>query len=44
MRRVREFSNKPLSLAEVSQLFWSAYGTIDDKGLRSPLGRHTLPS
>ena len=34
-RSVREFSNKPLSLAEVSQLLWSAQGTTDDKGLRS---------
>ena len=32
-RSVREFSNKPLSLAEVSQLLWSAQGTTDDKGL-----------
>jgi hypothetical protein len=34
-RSVREFSNKPLSLSEVSQLLWSAQGTTDDKGLRS---------
>ena len=34
-RSVREFSNKPLSLAEVSQLLWSAQGVTDDKGLRS---------
>jgi SagB-type dehydrogenase family enzyme len=34
-RSVREFSDKPLSLAEVSQLLWSAQGTTDDKGLRS---------
>ena len=34
-RSVREFSNKPLSLAEVSQLLWSAQGMTDDKGLRS---------
>ena len=34
-RSVREFSNKPLSLSEISQLLWSAQGTTDDKGLRS---------
>ena len=34
-RSVREFSNKPLSLAEVSQLLWSAQGVTDDQGLRS---------
>ena len=34
-RSVRGFSNKPLSLAEVSQLLWSAQGTTDNKGLRS---------
>jgi len=34
-RSVREFSDKPLSLAEVSQLLWSAQGMTDDKGLRS---------
>jgi SagB-type dehydrogenase family enzyme len=34
-RSFREFSNKPLSLSEVSQLLWSAQGTTDDKGLRT---------
>lgn len=34
-RSVREFSNKPLSLAEVSQLLWSAQGTTDNKGHRA---------
>ena len=34
-RSVREFSDKPLSLAEVSQLLWSAQGTTDDEGLRT---------
>ncbi|MEN8180732.1 MAG: SagB/ThcOx family dehydrogenase [Pseudomonadota bacterium] len=34
-RSVREFSSKPLTLAEVSQLLWSAQGMTDDKGLRS---------
>ena len=34
-RSVREFSNKPLSLVEVSQLLWSAQGMTDDEGLRS---------
>ena len=34
-RSVREFSNIPLALAEVSQLLWSAQGLTDSKGLRS---------
>ena len=34
-RSVREFSDKPLSLAEASQLLWSAQGLTDSGGLRS---------
>jgi SagB-type dehydrogenase family enzyme len=34
-RSVRKFSKKPLTLAEVSQLLWSAQGMTGDGGLRS---------
>ena len=34
-RSVREFSNSSLSLAEASQLLWSAQGITDVNGLRS---------
>ena len=34
-RSVREFRNKLLPLAEVSQLLWSAQAMTGDKGLRS---------
>lgn len=34
-RSVRAFSNKPLTLIEISQLLWSAQGITSDEGLRS---------
>ena len=34
-RSVREFSDKPLSLAEISQLLWSAQGITDNERFRS---------
>jgi SagB-type dehydrogenase family enzyme len=34
-RSVREFSDRPLTLAEASQLLWSAQGLTDSGGLRS---------
>jgi SagB-type dehydrogenase family enzyme len=34
-RSVREFSDRPLTLAEASQLLWSAQGLTDNRGLRS---------
>jgi SagB-type dehydrogenase family enzyme len=37
-RSVREFSNLPLTLAEVSQLLWAAQGVTD------PEGKRTAPS
>ncbi len=37
-RSIREYSNKPISLAELSQLLWSA------QGITSPRGFRTAPS
>jgi SagB-type dehydrogenase family enzyme len=34
-RSVREFSDEPLSLTEISQLLWAAQGVTDHEGLRS---------
>src|SRR5574340_1307287 len=34
-RSVREFTDKPLSLAELGRLLWAAQGVTDASGLRS---------
>jgi SagB-type dehydrogenase family enzyme len=34
-RSVREFSNKPLKVAEIAQLLWAAQGITGDKGKRT---------
>jgi SagB-type dehydrogenase family enzyme len=34
-RTIRRFANKPLTLAQLSQLLWAAYGVTDPRGLRT---------
>ena len=34
-RTIRRFANRPLTLGQLSQLLWAAYGVTDSRGLRS---------